>query len=183
MVRDKLDWNKEIFSSTTRLEDVLPDYIEFAVYSKYLASDLLERLDGCAEEADGMINACTSKAVANGEVPIVIRHVVEFMIGRQKLKSFYAKVISKAEDVLNTYGVDYFIEPHPTSPGEIIMRTNVTAGGFKVPLQSVPVRSACLPVASSLPDEAAAKILGTVVKGWQQLEAIVQYASLRPNIN
>lgn len=183
MMRDELYGNREMFLSTIRLEDILPECVKHAVYSKYLASDLLKRLDGCAGEAEDLINTCLSKAVANDEVPVVMQRVVGFMVSHQQLKSFYTKVISKAEDVLGTYSVDYSIEPHPTSPGMVIIKTKVVTGEFEASPKPVQVRSACLPASSSWPDDERNDILGIVAEGLQQLEAIVRYAPLKPSVN
>lgn len=174
MMHNKADRSNEALSDTLPLEEVMFSYFTCAVYSKYLASDLLKRLEETKNEAENLVDSCLSVAVENDKMPVAMQHIKQFLSARQYIHSFYTKIIGMAEDALKNHGVNYSIEQHQTSSGEVILKID----GF-----ASPVNSAGLPMASTLPEELGIRILGSVVREWQKLEGIVRYTCFRPSTN
>lgn len=179
MAQDNVDRPNEQLSDTLRLEEILPEYAESVIYTKYMASDLLRRMEDGYKESEELIMDCVTKAVANNELQGVMPHVAEFIIGRQNSMALYRRLIARAEDALRTHNISYALETHPTVADTLSLAVSITGGSYAAQ-QACPAH---LPASAGLSEERRNHVFTTTLGRWQELESVIRYASMKPSSN
>ena len=154
------------YESMPRIEELLPEYIGSAVYSRYLASDLLRRLEESSEQTGKLFADCIDKAVRNNELPIVMQHVTNVIAERHESMSAYLRVIAGTDAILKRHNSIYSIEPHPTMPNVITVVVNN-------PYTTQPPYAMNLPATAGIDEDIKVNLLETAIKQWQRLECAI----------